>query len=226
MRSWVVASCLALGLVTGCTKYSVVPENISKYNNGVQVLVSNQAHSKVQVEVAQKKIKGLDNPPLVFYVGAQLTGGDPVDFDSSHISVHEGQQNLPVLSFKQMLKSSYDFDPVLQKFNIAVPSTPITADNLASPMFYYGQGSFLAYDLMLGTPFMMMDDAQTQAIMQDERQAFKIMAINYLRRSTLKPDGKARGGFVVVDPKHITAGTLVVKVALNNEVHTFKIDIK
>ncbi|WP_104625560.1 hypothetical protein [Helicobacter felis] len=226
MRSWVVASCLALAVATGCTKYSVVPEHVTKYNNGVQVLTSNQASSKVQIEVAQKQLKGLDNPPFVVYVGAQITGGDPVDFDSSHITVNEGQTNLPVLNFKQMIRSSYDFDPVLQKFNIAVPSTPVSTDPLASPMFYYGQGSFLAYDVMSSIPFMMMDDAQTQAIMQDERQAFKIMAINYLRRSTLKPDGKARGGFVVIDPKHITPGTLVIKVVLNKDVHTFKIDIK
>ncbi|WP_104695156.1 hypothetical protein [Helicobacter salomonis] len=226
MRSLFVASCLSLALITGCTTYSVSPEQVSKYNNGVKVLTSNQPHSKVQVEVAQKKLKGVDNPPLVLYVGAQLTEGEPLEFDSTHVSVTEGQRELPVLTFSQMLKSSYDFDPVLQKFNIAVPSTPITSDNFASPAFYYGQGAFLAYDMMLGTPFMMMDDAQTQAIMQDERQAFKIMAINYLRRSTLKPDGKARGGFIIVDPKHITPGTLLVKVALNDDVHTFKIDIK
>ncbi|WP_104749897.1 hypothetical protein [Helicobacter cynogastricus] len=226
MRSWVVASCLALGLATGCTKYSVIPENVTRYNNGVQVLTSSQSNSKVQVEVAQKQLKGLDNPPLVIYVGAQITGGSPVDFDSSHITATEGQINLPVLNFRQMVRSSYDFDPVLQKFNIAVPSTPITGDNIPSPMFYYGQGAFLAYDMMMGVPFMMMDDAQTQAIMQDERQAFKIMAINYLRRSTLKPDGKARGGFVVIDPKHITPGTIVVKIALNKDVHTFKLDIR
>ncbi|WP_121020881.1 hypothetical protein [Helicobacter vulpis] len=226
MRSLVVASCLSVAFIAGCAKLSITPEQVSRYNNGVQVLTSSQPNSKVQVEVAQKQLKGLDDPPLVLYVGAELTGGSPLDFDSSHISVSEGQRNLPVLSFKQMLKSSYDFDPVLQKFNIAVPSTPITGDNIPSPMFYYGQGAFLAYDMMMGVPFMMMDDAQTQAIMQDERQAFKIMAINYLRKSTLKPNSKARGGFVVVDPKHITAGTLVVRVALNNEVHTFKIDVK
>ncbi|WP_104759259.1 hypothetical protein [Helicobacter bizzozeronii] len=223
MRSWFVCFLLTI-VLSGCVSYQIKPENVSSYNNGIQVLTSSKARSKVQVEVAQKKLKGIDNPPLVLYVGAQVLGGDPVDFDTSHISVSENGKSLSVLNFNQMMRSSYDFEPALQKFNIAVP-TSSTTDVMAPPMFYYGQGDFLAYDMMFGMPFMMMDDAQTQAIEQEERQAFKIMAINYLKRSTLKPGGKAKGGFVVVNSKYIVPGTLVVQVLLENELHAFKIDI-
>ncbi|TSA84580.1 hypothetical protein [Helicobacter mehlei] len=223
MRSWFACFLLTI-VLSGCVSYQIKPENVSSYNNGIQVLTSSKARSKVQVEVAQKKLKGIDNPPLVLYVGAQVIGGDPVDFDTSHISVSENGKSLSVLNFNQMMRSSYDFEPALQKFNIAVPTSSAT-DVMAPPMFYYGQGDFLAYDMMFGMPFMMMDDAQTQAIEQEERQAFKIMAINYLKRSTLKPGGKARGGFVVINSKYIVPGTLVVQVLLENELHAFKIDI-
>lgn len=225
MRLWPVWFLLAGVFTSGCVSYQIKPENIASYNNGIQVLTSAKERSKVQVEVAQKRLKGLDNPPLVLYVGAQVMKGGPVNFDASNVSVSENGKSLSVLSFNQMLKSSYDFEPALQKFNIATPTSSTSTDVMAPPMFYYGQGDFLAYDMMFGMPFMMMDDAQTQAIMQEERQAFKIMAINYLKRSTLKPGGKARGGFVVVNPKYVLPGTLLVRVFLDDEIHTFRIDV-
>lgn len=226
MKTKSISCILALSLLTGCVTYQVKPEKVTSYNNGIQVLTSAKPNSKVQIEVAQRKLKGLDNPPLVIYVGAQILSGGPLNFDTSNISASEGGNVLSVLSFQAMMKSSYDFEPVLQKFNIATPNSNIVEDGIGPSMFYYGQGSFLAYDMMFGMPFMMMDDVQTQEIMQEERQAFKIMAINYLKRSTLKPNGKAKGGFVVIDPKPIKPGTLVVKVNLHNEIHTFKIDIQ
>ncbi|BCD45860.1 hypothetical protein [Helicobacter suis] len=211
--------------LTGCASYQIRPENITSYNNGIKVLTSGKAKSKVQIEVAQKKLKGLDNPPLVLYVGAQLIGGSPVDFDTSNISASENGVELPVLTFQQMFKSSYDFEPILQSYNIATPDSNIATSGIGPSMFYYGQGGFLAYDMMFG-PFMMMDDVQTQEIMQEERQAFKIMAINYLKRSTLRVNGKAKGGFVVINSRGITPGVVMIKVSLEGETHTFKLDVR
>ncbi len=77
-----------------------------------------------------------------------------------------------------------------------------------------------------GFGMMMMDDVEEQEVMQESRQALKILAINYLKNNTLNVEGKARGGFVVVDTKNLkTPGVVVVKVFLEDEIHTFKIDI-
>ncbi|GAA9922340.1 hypothetical protein VN0844_00220 [Helicobacter pylori] len=222
-------------LMSACASYKITPEHVTSYNNGIQVMTSTQAKSKVQLEIAQSKLKGLSESPLVLYVAAQVLEGNPVAFGRKAISVSINQTNLPVLSLRQVMKSSFDFEGILQSFNIAVPTTPIDNVNMITPpMFYYGQGGFLAYDMMYGGMgmygpgfgMMMMDDVEEQEVMQESRQALKILAINYLKNNTLNVEGKARGGFVVVDTKNLkTPGVVVVKVFLEDEIHTFKMDI-
>ncbi len=222
-------------LMSACASYKITPEHVTSYNNGIQVMTSTQAKSKVQLEIAQSKLKGLSESPLVLYVAAQVLEGNPVVFSRKAISVSINQTNLQVLSLRQVMKSSFDFEGILQSFNIAVPTTPIDNVNMITPpMFYYGQGSFLAYNGMMyggmgmyGPGFgMMMDDVEEQEVMQESRQALKVLAINYLKNNTLNVEGKAKGGFVVVDTKNLkTPGVVVIKVFLEDEIHTFKIDI-
>ncbi len=222
-------------LMSACASYKITPEHVASYNNGIQVMTSTQAKSKVQLEIAQSKLKGLNESPLVLYVAAQVLEGNPVVFSRKAISVSINQTKLPVLSLRQVMKSSFDFEGILQSFNIAVPTTPIDNVNMITPpMFYYGQGGFLAYDMMYGGMglygpgfgMMMMDDVEEQEVMQESRQALKILAINYLKNNTLNVEGKAKGGFVVVDTKNLkTPGVVVVKVFLEDEIHTFKMDI-
>ncbi|GAA8969203.1 hypothetical protein VN0041_00210 [Helicobacter pylori] len=223
-------------LMSACASYKITPEHVTSYNNGIQVMTSTQAKSKVQLEIAQSKLKGLNESPLVLYVAAQVLEGNPVVFSRKAISVSINQTNLPVLSLRQVMKSSFDFEGILQSFNISVPTAPIDNINMITPpMFYYGQGSFLAYNGMMyggmgmygpGFGMMMMDDVEEQEVMQESRQALKILAINYLKKNTLNVENKAKGGFVVVDTKNLkTPGVVVVKVFLEDEIHTFKIDI-
>ncbi len=228
---------VALTLLMGaCASYKITPENVSSYKNGIQVMTSTQAKSKVQLEIAQSKLKGLSESPLVLYVAAQILEGDSVVFNRKTISVSINQTNLPVLSLKQVMKSSFDFEGILQSFNITVPTGPIDANVFSPSMFYYGQGAFLAYSGLgygygmmpygVGYGMMMMDDVEEQEIMQESRQALKILAINYLKKNTLNVENKAKGGFVVVDTKNLkTPGVIVVKVFLDDEIHTFKIDV-
>ncbi|CAK00204.1 hypothetical protein [Helicobacter acinonychis] len=222
-------------LMSACASYKITPENVSFYKNGIQVMTSTQAKSKVQLEIAQSKLKGLSESPLVLYVAAQVLEGNSVVFDRKAISVSINQTNLEVLSLKQVMQSSFDFEGILQSFNIRVPTGPVDNVNIFMPsMFYYGQGSFLAYGGLgygmlpygAGYGMMMMDDVEEQEIMQESRQALKILAVNYLKKNTLNVEGKARGGFVVVSTKNLkTLGVVVVKVFLDDEIHTFKIDI-
>ncbi len=222
-------------LMSACASYKITPEHVTSYNNGIQVMTSTQAKSKVQLEIAQSKLKGLSESPLVLYVAAQVLEGNPVVFSRKAISVSINQTNLPVLSLRQVMKSSFDFEGILQSFNITVPIGPIDANVFSPSMFYYGQGGFLAYNGMMyggmgmygpGFGMMMMDDVEEQEVMQESRQALKILAINYLKNNTLNVENKAKGGFVVVDTKNLkTPGVVVVKVFLEDEIHTFKIDI-
>ncbi|AFI05714.1 hypothetical protein [Helicobacter cetorum] len=225
-------------LISGCASYKITPENVSSYNNGIQVMTSTQTKSKVQLEIAQSKLKGLSESPLVLYVAAQVLEGNPVVFSRKAISVSINKTKLEVLGLKQVMKSSFDFESILQSFNITVPTTPVDNVNvIAPPMYYYGQGGFLAYNGMMyggmgmgmygtGLGMMMMDDVEEQEIMQESRQALKILAINYLKNNTLNVENKAKGGFVVVDTKNLkTPGVVIIKVFLEDEIHTFKIDI-
>ncbi len=228
---------VALTLLMGaCASYKITPENVSSYKNGIQVMTSTQAKSKVQLEIAQSKLKGLSESPLVLYVAAQILEGNSVVFNRKTISVSINQTNLPVLSLKQVMKSSLDFESILQSFNIAVPTGPIDANVFSPSMFYYGQGAFLAYSgsgygyglipYGIGYGAMLLDDVEEQEIEQESRKALKILAINYLKKNTLSVEDKARGGFVVVDTKNLkTPGVIVIKVFLDNEIHTFKIDV-
>ncbi len=182
-------------LISGCASYKITPEHVTSYNNGIQVMTSTQARSKVQLEIAQSKLKGLNESPLVLYVAAQVLEGKPVVFSRKAISVSINQTSLPVLSLRQVMKSSFDFEGILQSFNISVPTAPIDNINMITPpMFYYGQGSFLAYNGMMyggmgmygpGFGMMMMDDVEEQEVMQESRQALKILAINYLKKTPL-----------------------------------------
>lgn len=59
-------------LMSACASYKITPEHVTSYNNGIQVMTSTQAKSKVQLEIAQSKLKGLNESPLVLYVAAQV----------------------------------------------------------------------------------------------------------------------------------------------------------
>ncbi|WP_104748697.1 hypothetical protein [Helicobacter cetorum] len=235
MKKFIFSLIALLLLLNGCASYKITPENVSSYNNGIQVMTSTQKKSKVQLEIAQSKLKGVSEAPLVFYVAAQILEGNPVVFNRKAISVSIAKTNLEVLSLRQVMNSSFDFESILQNFNITVPQAPVNDVNIiAPPMYYYGQGSFLAYNGMYGgmgmygpgLGMMMMDDVEEQEVMQESRQALKILAINYLKNNTLNVESKARGGFIVVNTKNLkTAGTIIVKVFLDNEIHTFKIDV-
>ncbi|AFI03740.1 hypothetical protein [Helicobacter cetorum] len=235
MKKLIPSFIILLLALSGCASFKITPENVSSYNNGIQVLTSTQTKSKVQLEIAQSKFKGVSESPLVFYVAAQLLEGNSVVFNRKAISVTINNINLPVLSLRQVMNSSFDFESILESFNISVPQAPVDNVNvIAPPMYYYGQGSFLAYNGMYGgmgmygpgLGMMMMDDVEEQQVMQESRQALKILAINYLKNNTLNVESKAKGGFIVVNAKNLKKpGVIVVKIFLDNEIHTFKIDV-
>ncbi|PAF48628.1 hypothetical protein BKH41_04975 [Helicobacter sp. 12S02232-10] len=207
----------------GCASYNIIPQNIDRYDKGVEIIDSTQPDSKVQIEISQHRLGGLSNPPLVIYIGAQILKGEDVLFDTTNLKASQNGQNLQVLTYRQILDSNYDFTDILQEFSIPTPTTAVNT-NIITPIFYYGRGGFLAYN-MLFNPFI-IDDMQAQQMMQEQRQARKIMAANYLRKTTLSIEGKAKGGFVAISPKYIKAGMIRLKITLKNETHQFDINIQ
>ncbi|PAF51543.1 hypothetical protein [Helicobacter sp. 13S00477-4] len=206
-----------------CASYRVIPENIVRYDKGVEILNSEKAHSKVQIEVSQKKLGGLNNPPLVIYIGTQITQGANIILDTDDVIAMQNGTKLKVLNYREVLDSNFDFTNILQDFSIPTPTVAVNT-NVITPIFYFGRGGFLAYN-MLFNPFI-INDAQTQQMLQEQRQARKIMGANYLRKTTLSIEGKAKGGFVAISPKHIKAGKITLKIQIGDEAHLFNIDIE
>lgn len=212
---------VALFMVS-CASYSVVPQNITSYDKGVEIMSASQNDSKVQIEVAQRKLGGISKSPLVIYVGAQITAGKEIIFDISNLSATQDQNKLEILTYDQILDSSYDFDPILQDFGIPTPQVS-TNTNIYAPMLYFGRGGFLAYGMFF-SPFF-ADAVQNQQIIAQQTQARKIMATNYLRKSTLSVDSKAKGGFIAIKPNNIKTGVIELKVFIREKPYIFKIDI-
>lgn len=212
---------VALFMVS-CASYSVVPQNITSYDKGVEIMSASQNDSKVQIEVAQRKLGGISKSPLVIYVGAQITAGKEIIFDVSNLSATQDQNKLEILTYDQILNSSYDFDPILQDFGIPTPQVS-TNTNIYAPMLYFGRGAFLAYGMFF-SPFF-ADTVQNQQIIAQQTQARKIMATNYLRKSTLSVDSKAKGGFIAIKPNNIKTGVIELKVFIREKPYIFKIDI-
>lgn len=212
---------VALFMVS-CASYSVVPQNITSYDKGVEIMSASQNDSKVQIEVAQRKLGGISKSPLVIYVGAQITAGKEIIFDISNLSATQDQNKLEILTYDQILNSSYDFDPILQDFGIPTPQVS-TNTNIYAPMLYFGRGAFLAYGMFF-SPFF-ADTVQNQQIIAQQTQARKIMATNYLRKSTLSVDSKAKGGFIAIKPNNIKTGVIELKVFIREKPYIFKIDI-
>ncbi|MDO7253560.1 hypothetical protein [Helicobacter cappadocius] len=208
-------------LISSCASYNVAPENITRYDKGIDILDASKEDSKVQIEVSQHKLGGLSKSPLVIYVGAQITSGKDIIFDIDNLQATQNQNKLEILTYDQILHSSYDFTDILQDFGI--PTPPVNNTNIYAPMLYFGRGGFLAYSLFF-SPFF-MDNIQNQQAIAEQAQARKILATNYLRKSTLSVEGKAKGGFIAIKPNKIKTGVIELKVFIREKPYIFKINI-
>lgn len=209
-------------LMVSCASYNVAPQNITRYDKGVDIVSASQDDSKVQIEVAQRKLGGITKSPLVIYVGAQITAGKEIIFDTNNLSATQNQNKLEILTYDQIVNSSYDFEPILQDFGI--PTPPVSTNtNIYAPMLYFGRGAFLAYGMFF-SPFF-VDSVQNQQAIAEQAQARKIMATNYLRKSTLSVDSKAKGGFIAIKPNDIKTGVIELKVFIREKPYIFKINI-
>ncbi|PAF42310.1 hypothetical protein [Helicobacter sp. 11S03491-1] len=210
-------------LFVSCARYNVIPENIARYDKGVEILESGHPDSKVQIEISQNTLGGLKNPPLVIYIGAQILQGPDIILDTHNLSATQNGSKLMILTYREILNSNYDFTSILQDFGIPTPGVSSNT-NIMAPIFYFGRGGFLVYNMFLN-PFI-IDNIQSQQTFQEQREARKIMATNYLRKSTLSVVGKAKGGFIVISPKGIKPGTIKLEVLITKQPHIFNIDIR
>lgn len=212
-------------LLSGCATYSVLPENITRYDKGIEILDSQEASSRVQVEVSQNEVGGFKTLPLIMYVGVQITQGKDVLFDIDNLVATQNGVKIPILNYQQALDSQYSFAEALQDFSIFVPSPAVINNNfITPPFFYYGRGSFLTYNLFFN-PFP-LGNAQDLQIIQEQNQSRKVFAMNYLRKNTLSVEEKAKGGFIAIRSKYLKQGVLTLKVLIGDETHLFKINIQ
>ncbi|PAF53509.1 hypothetical protein BKH42_05525 [Helicobacter sp. 13S00482-2] len=213
---------LLIVLMNACTNYNVTPQNITRYDKGIDILDASQEDSRVQIEISQHKLGGINKTPLVIYVGVQIIAGKEIIFDIDNLSATQNQNKLEILTYDQILRSNYDFSDILQGFGILTPPIPSTT-NIYAPMFYFGRGGFLAYGMFF-SPFF-IDSVQNQQAIADQIQAKKILATNYLRKTTISVQTKAKGGFIAIKPNKIKAGVIELKIFIREKPYIFKIDI-
>lgn len=215
---------LILLFFSGCANYFITPKGEATFIKGVQVLYSQKQFSKAQAEIAQKNLQ--DNV-LVLYVGAELLSGKPLLFSTDSISARFEGQPLKIYSYDKLRNSELNFIDILQLYNIPTPTPNVQQQNFynISPMYYYGYGGFLFSPPMM-SPFFSQSPTSI-AYMQEKRGALKVFLMNYLRESSLKPNGKAQGGFIAIAKKGINKnGILEVKIQIANEEHIFYFKIR
>lgn len=212
------------GLLAGCAKFEILPQNITLYSKGVKIIQSQKQDSKVQLEIAQRDT--LDDL-LVFYVSAQLNSPKAILFSTDNVRASFDNQALKIYTYEEIAESDYNFIDILQDYNIPTP-TPSAGSSMAyniAPFYYYAYPGFMYFSPML-SPFY-INNSQDIAFRQEKRGALKVLLMNYLRESTLSHEISAQGGFVAISKKQIKKdGLLKLEVQINHDIHTFAIDMK
>lgn len=211
-------------LFGGCSAYKLEVSNVDLYNEGVQVLDSAKSASKVRIEVGQKKVKGSSDIPLALFISALNLSAKNVVFDKSNVKLYQKGRYIEPLDEEAIKSDKYDFDYIIEAYNLYMPSRPIPSyPMIGSPFIYRGyMGGFYMYDYIMISA---RDRMQAQMRLEERRARQAIIFASLMRKNTLEPKGAPRGGFVLYAPKYLKKGLLELHVRVGDEEHIFDLNI-
>lgn len=210
----------------GCSSLSVAPENITSYNNGIAIIQDSKQNSKIQFEVAQDDIGGLDSNPLLIYIITENLGENSVAFNITNVRGDMNGVEIQPLSFARLKNSDISVTTALSDFGIEVPSPNVRVSNaFFSPMAYYPFYYPFYYGGAFGYGFYdySFSRANMYAMQERERKGRRILMSHYLRQNTLKKN-EPKGGFVLFPYSLLKAGDFILKVQVGGD--EYKLNIK
>ncbi|TLE00815.1 hypothetical protein LS73_003535 [Helicobacter muridarum] len=220
-------------MLSGCGSLSVKPQNIASYNNGIAIIQSNQEESKIQFEVAQNFIGGIDNEPLLLYITVQNLSNKDISFDTDSITVQNNNKILHALEFQELQRYNLNLSEALYAYGKEIEIDSETSieikviDTFFKSQFYYPYYPLYFYR---GYGYRFYDYSFARASLQAERNAIlqrkakQILIANYLRKNTLTKND-TKGGFVVIPYKKMESGVLLVRVQLGEDTHVLTVNL-
>lgn len=206
------------------------------YTDGVVLFTSIKTHSAVRFEIAQEQLNKTQNEPLAIYISAALKKQDKSDSQSSEKgeefifdvpSVLAFFESTPVkiLSYEELKKSNLNYALAIESFGVVAPRESLQAKAYPYspyPSFIYrGHPGFFFYDPW----FSARDRIEQEQRLEEKRRVKSIILSSYLRKNTLKTNGEAKGGFIVIPPKFVRSGVLRIEVRILDEIHTLLLSV-
>lgn len=215
----------ALGIIyvfvcTACATYKLEVENVSLYNQGVQIVDSIKPKSKVRLEVGQDILGGLNSIPLALFVSALNLSKEAVIFDRENVTLWQEDKKLKPLSDGELKNKTFDYGYIVESYHLSIPQLalpPSPNPPVIMPFIYRGyMGGFYLYDeVMLSA----RDRLYAQIKLDAQRIRRAAVLSNTLAKNTLQ--NEPRGGFVIYAPQALRDGRLSLHVMVGDEEHIF-----
>lgn len=210
-------------LFSGCSKLIVKPEKVVSYNNGIAIIQDKTQNSKIQFEVAQDDIGGLDSNPLLVYIIVENLGENEIMFSDKDVRGEINGISVRPLNFKQLKNSDVSVTTALGDFGIEVPSPNVRVDNtFFSPLAYYPFYYPFYYGFGYGFYDYSFSRANMYAMQERERRGRRILMAHYLRQNTLKKN-EPKSGFVLFPYSLLKEGDFILYVRVGEDNYTLKI---
>lgn len=244
--------CLCLGVfclaIVGCSQKKVfitTPDSQSgrystqekTYTDGVVLFTSVKTHSAVRFEIAQEEINKTQNEPLAIYISAAIKAdekantqdskekGEEFIFDVPSVFAFFESTPVKILSYEELKKSSLNYALAIESFGVTSPRESLSGrayPYASHPSFIYrGHPGFFFYDPW----FSARDRIEQEQRLEERRRIKSIILSSYLRKNTLRANGQAKGGFIVIPPKFVKAGVLRIEVRILDEIHTLSLSV-
>ncbi|WP_181882353.1 hypothetical protein [Helicobacter didelphidarum] len=225
----VLLGATAVFFFIGCSSLLVKPENIVGYNNGIAIIQEEKPTSKIQFEVAQEEIGGLNESPLLIYIIVENLTDTKISFDTTNIEADLNGKTLYPLSFQELRQSGFNFIQPLSDYGIEIESVKA---NVHDPYFSISAYRPFYYPLFFDRGFMFgygfydysFSRANMLAQQQTEDKARKTLVGHYLRKNTLKKNS-AKSGFIVFPYSQLSTGEFILKVQVKDEKHELKLQL-
>ncbi len=217
-------SWLIYGLfLTACATYKVEVGNVSAYHEGVRILDSVKAKSKVRLEIGQNLVGGANRIPLAIFVSALNLSNEAVLFDRDNVSLYQNGKFLESLSTEELKNESIDYSYIIESYHLYIPTASMPSQPVGIPLIYRGYlAGFYFYDEII---FSARERMRRQIELDEQRMRKAIVLSSILRKNTLEKNGKPSGGFVIYLPSRLRAGEIELQVKVGEDKHNFSLQL-
>lgn len=215
--------------VIACSSLVVKPDKITSYNNGVAIMQDKQEKSKIQLEIAQETIGGLDNVPLVLYVAIENLSDEILQFSTENISIILNEKIIKPYSFQALSRSNFSLSQALYDYGIEItppnlkvsdPFFNMNAYHIYPMPFMFDNGFFMAYRFYDYS----FARANFYNMQLESFNARKFLISHYLRKNTLRKND-VKGGFILIPYKSLKAGDMYIQVNAGSEIYRFLVKL-